>query len=461
MIKKLRRKFVLIAVASVAVVLAVIVGGINLANYRSVCDSADDRLDALAEAGGTLATLREGPGVLPGWEGVPDPDDLDDDADDDYEGMAARWADLDGDPDIDDLDDLFRPGRFAGRPEDSPEFAFETRYFTATFDDAGNVASVDVASIAAVDAKTASAIAQQVADHAKRGWYGDYRYLLTEVSGTHMALFVDSSREVESARSFAIASAVASLAGLVAVAALLVPLSALAVRPVAESQERQRRFVTDASHELKTPLAIISSAVDVMEIESGESEWTHSVRNQVGRLADLTAKLVSLAKADEGATAMNVTDFDLTATADTVIADFRPEAVASGKRLVANVSPGLTCHADQTLVRQALSLLLDNALKHSAEGSDIVVSVTGADGVRQGRGRARVSTTNAIEPGTLAPGAHPELFDRFTRADEARSSSGGHGIGLAVVRAIAEAHDGDATAQVSADGTSITISLRV
>ncbi|MBQ6491608.1 MAG: HAMP domain-containing histidine kinase [Atopobiaceae bacterium] len=455
MIKKLRRKFVLIAVASVAVVLAVIVGGINLANYRSVCDSADDRLDALAEAGGTLAPMREdlpgqvpaGPGAGPAWA---DPDGDSDDLDD------LDWEDLD----LDDME-VGGMGHQYARPEDSPEFAFETRYFTASYDSAGNVAAVDVASIAAVDAKTAAAIAQQVADNAHRGWYGDYRYLLTEVSGTHMALFVDSSREVESARAFALASVVASLAGLAAVAALLVPLSALAVRPVAESQERQRRFVTDASHELKTPLAIISSAVDVMEIESGESEWTHSVRNQVGRLADLTAKLVSLAKADEGATAMNVTDFDLTATADTVIADFRPEAVASGKRLVANVAPGLTCHADQTLVRQALSLLLDNALKHSAEESDIVVSVTGADGVRQGRGRARVSTTNAIEPGTLAPGAHPELFDRFTRADEARSSSGGHGIGLAVVRAIAEAHDGDVTAQVSPDGTSITISLRV
>ena len=456
MIKKLRRKFVLIAVASVAAVLAVIVGGINVANYVSVCEGADDRLDALAEAGGTLAPMREGlPGQVPGGPGAgPAWADPDGDADDDLDDLD--WRDLD----LDEVE-VGGLGRQYARPEDSPEFAFETRYFTATYDEAGEVASVDVSAVAAVDAKTAAAIAQQVADQAEHGWYGDYRYLVTDVSGSKMALFLDASRDVASARSFAVASVVASLAGLAAVAALLVPLSALAVRPVAESQERQRRFVTDASHELKTPLAIISSAVDVMEIESGESEWTHSVRNQVGRLADLTAKLVSLAKADEGATAMNVTDFDLTATADTVIADFRPEAVASGKRLVANVAPGLTCHADQTLVRQALSLLLDNALKHSAEGSDIVVSVTGADGVRQGRGRARVSTTNAIEPGTLAPGAHPELFDRFTRADEARSSSGGHGIGLAVVRAIAEAHDGDATAQVSPDGTSITISLRV
>lgn len=457
MIKRLRRKFVLIAVASVAAVLAVIIGGINVANYLAVCDGADDRLEALADAGGTLAPMRGEvpagePGALapgPGWADLEDSDDDDEGDVDDID-----WDDL-------DLDDAM-PGRMPGaRPEDSPEFAFETRYFTATFDDAGAVAGVDVSAIAAVDSQTAAALAQRVADGPEHGWYGDYRYLVTDVSGSKMALFLDASRDVESARTFALASVVASLLGLAGVTALLVPLSAYAVRPVAESQERQRRFVTDASHELKTPLAIISSSVDVMEIESGESEWTRSVRNQVGRLTDLTGKLVSLAKADEGATAMNVSDFDLTATADSVLEDFRPEALAMSKAIRADVAPGLTCHGDQALVRQAMSLMVDNALKHSAEGSDVLVEVTGADGARQGRGRARFSTTNAIEPGTLAPGAHPELFDRFTRADEARSSSGGHGIGLAVVRAIAEAHDGDATAQVSPDGTSITITLRV
>ncbi len=451
MIKRLRRKFVLIAVASVAAVLAVIIGGINLANYHSVCTGADERLDALAQAGGTLAALRVGPAGDPRALGTKDdfdPDDFD-------------FDDIDGNAEVNDLDDLREIGWQGRRPEDSPEFAFETRYFTASFDEAGNVVRVDVSAIAAVDSSTAAAAAQQVAGGGRRGWCGSYRYLLTGVNGTPMALFVDASRDLEGLRSFALASVVASLLGLAAVAALLVPLSAIAVRPVAESQERQRRFVTDASHELKTPLAIISSAVDVMEIESGESEWTQSVRNQVTRLTDLTGKLVSLAKADEGATAMNVTDFDLTATAESVIADFRPEALSLGKRLVTDVAPGLTCHADQTLVRQALSLMLDNALKHSSEGSDVLVEVRGADGMRQGRGRARLSTTNDIAPGTLAPGEHPELFDRFTRADEARSSSGGHGIGLAVVRAIAEAHEGDATARVSTDGSSITITLRV
>ena len=124
--------------------------------------------------------------------------------------------------------------------------------------------------------------------------------------------------------------------------------------------------------------------------------------------------------------------------------------MASGKRLVTRVAPARTARGDKALVRQAITLLLDNALKHSDDGGEVRLE---AD-VR--RGHARVDVWNTVAE--IAPGDHPEFFERFYRADEARSSSGGHGIGLAVVSAIAEAHNGSVSAH-SEDGRSIEISV--
>ena len=263
-------------------------------------------------------------------------------------------------------------------------------------------------------------------------------------------MFIDTARDAASFKSFALASAVASIAGLLAVAAILVPVSAIVVRPIEESQERQRRFVTDASHELKTPLAIISSSADVLEIEGGESEWIESIRHQVARLSDLTSKLVALTKAEEGTAAMQVADYNLTAVVEEIAHEFEPVAVAGGKTLETRVAPALTARGDKALTRQAISLLLDNALKHSDDGGAVRLC---AD-VR--RGHARIRVWNTVDE--IAPGDHPEFFERFYRADAARSLSGGHGIGLAVVSAIAEAHNGSVSAH-SEDGRSLEITV--
>ena len=449
MIRRMRRKFVAIALASVALVLAVIVGGINIASYLDALDRADERLDFIAEQGGTMGFGPQGP-LGPGGQDADQASDLGDvRIDDDY-----------------DFDDggLFAPfgmGQGRMRPSDSPEFAFETRYFTVFLDDEGKAESAELSSIAAVGAEQAAALGEAVATRGREhGFAEGYRYLLTEHGDQKMAIFLDMGRELDSIRSFAVSSVVASLLGLAAVAALLVPLSRWVVRPVEESQERQRRFVTDASHELKTPLAIISSAVDVMEIEGGGSEWTESVRHQVARLSDLTEKLVTLSRADEDAAQLTISDFDLTATAEALVADFEPAARAADKAIDARIAQGLSCHGDQALVGQAISLMLDNAIKHSSAGP-IVFEVAADARLGKGAGHALIRTENPVEPGTLSPGDHADLFDRFTRADEARSQSGGHGIGLAVVRAIAEAHGGMAAASVADDGGSISIELRV
>lgn len=439
MIKQLRRKFIMIALASMALVLFVIVGGINIANYLSVTAREDARADLIAASGGDLADLD--------WDAMGGPhQDGGAHAQDGQENKGGK--DGMGGP-----QGAFDPGgmgRDFGR-----ETPFDTRYFIVWIDADGDGAalaeSADLSHIAAIDAVEALELGETAWSSGRtRGTLDGYRYLCGQVDGEDAVIFVDSSRDMSSFTSFAVASLVASLVGLLAVAAILVPVSAIVVRPIEESQERQRRFVTDASHELKTPLAIISSSADVLEIENGESEWVESIRHQVGRLSDLTSKLVALTKAEEGTAAMKVADFNLTALVENTAREFEPVAVASGKTLSIHVAPAATARGDKTLIAQVISLLLDNALKHSNDGGEVRLS---AD-VR--RGRARISVWNTVE--AIEPGDHPEFFERFYRADEARSSSGGHGIGLAVVSAIAEAHGGSVEAH-SDDGRSLEIVL--
>ena len=430
MIKQLRRKFIVIALASVAIVLLVIVGGINISNYIAVMSREDARADLVAAADGDLAELdwdrSDEPGEKRGPGGPAD-----------FQGQGQEFG-------------LQGFDRGLGR-----ETPFDTRYFIvwvdADDDDGALAVSADLSHIVSIDATEALDLGERAwRSNRDRGTIDGFRFLRCEIDDEDAIVFVDISRDASSFRSFALASAVASVAGLLAVAAILVPVSAIVVRPIEESQERQRRFVTDASHELKTPLAIISSSADVIDIENGKSEWVESIRHQVARLSDLTSKLVALTKAEEGTATMQVADYNLTALVEEVAREFEPMAVASGKRLVTRVAPARTARGDKALVRQAITLLLDNALKHSDDGGEVRLE---ADVRRE---HARVDVWNTVAE--IAPGDHPEFFERFYRADEARSSSGGHGIGLAVVSAIAEAHNGSVSAH-SEDGRSIEISV--
>lgn len=443
MIKQLRRKFVIVALASVALVLLVIVGGINIANYASVTSRQDARADLVAATDGQLSEF--------GWD-LGDPG----------AGKGPRGP-------ADGGGEGFDPGQM--RRDLGEETPFDTRYFIVWIDDDADddddfdndddydddgqeeflAVAADLSHIAAIDAVEALELGEKAWNSGKeRGTLGGYRFLRCEIDDEDAIVFVDISRDMSSFSSFAIASAVASLVGLMAVAAILVPVSAVVVRPIEESQERQRRFVTDASHELKTPLAIISSSADVIEIVNGESEWVDSIRHQVTRLSDLTSKLVTLTKAEEGTATMKVADYNLTALVEEVSGEFEPVAVANEKKLTVRVVPAQTARGDKTLVRQAVSLLLDNALKHSDDGGEVRI------GAESRRGHARISVWNTVDE--IEAGDHPEFFERFYRADAARSSSGGHGIGLAVVAAIAEAHGGSVSAH-SSDGHSLEITL--
>lgn len=422
--RRLRRKFILVAMGAVTVVLTLIIAGINIVNYSHVCKMADARLDY----------------ILAGKDGI--------DWGDESKAEPANGKDAG------DSQAGVRIRHFEGMTAESP---FDTRYFTVTID-AGQVADVNTARIAAVGAKRAASIAARL--HAKgwtSGFSGNYRYT-TDVQDDEITyVFVDCSRELASFHSFLSASVAISCIGWLAVLAIVAGASGAVIRPMVESCSKQKRFITDASHEIKTPLAVIDAANEVQEIESGESEWTQSIHEQVARLTALTERLVFLARMDEGSAGFTMATIDLSEAVDTAATPFESVAVSRGKRLSTSIACGVRAHADAAAVAQVVELLLDNATRYASEGSVIELSLRAVSRV-QGKGATELVVSNAVDE--LPEGDLDRLFDRFYRADVSRSSkTGGSGVGLSVVRAIAEAHGGSAS--VCGHGNQITFTVRL
>lgn len=422
--RRLRRKFILVAMGAVTVVLTLIIAGINIVNYSHVCKMADARLDY----------------ILAGKDGI---DWGDEPKDDPANGK-----------DTGDSQAGVRIRHFEGMTAESP---FDTRYFTVSIA-GGQVTDVNTARIAAVGAKRAARIA---AGLYSKGWTsgfsGNYRYTVTVQDDETTYVFVDCSRELVSFHSFLSASVAISCIGWLAVLAIVAGASGAVIRPMVESYSKQKRFITDASHEIKTPLAVIDAANEVQEIESGESEWTQSIHEQVARLTALTERLVFLARMDEGSAGFTMTSIDLSEAVDKATAPFESVAVSRGKRLSTSIASGVRVHADAAAVAQVVELLLDNATRYASEDSVIELSLR-AVSCGAGKGSAELVVSNAVDE--LPEGDLDRLFDRFYRADVSRSSkTGGSGVGLSVVRAIAEAHGGSAT--VFGHDRQITFTVRL
>ena len=496
MAKRLRRKFIAVAMASVVVVLAGIVAAINVANYFDVCSQADAKLALIQGNGGTLPVDAEGAAdgeadnsLAANGADAPSPEAAGgSNAGKGSDGTAGS-ANLNSESASSDADDpnagdATSNGRKEAAPlnSDSPngksgsgasfesskpdnrdglaamprgnvaEMPFETRYFTVLLNAQGEAASVDVQNIAAVSRDEAAQMAQGLAAGAS-GFEGEYRYsVVQQDDGSLQCVFLDCSRDLGSFVSFLTASIAISLIGLALVLVLVFFLSKVAIRPVVESYQKQKAFITDASHEIKTPLAVISAANEVQEMENGETEWSRSIAEQVKRLSGLTEQLVMLARMDEGASRFAKEDVDLSELVGDMAESFEQLAQQRGKTLVSNIEPGVHVQGDSAALTQVIELLLDNATRYALEGCEIRLSLQ-----KHGR-KAKLAVSNEVEK--MPKGNLDRLFERFYRDDSSRSSqTGGSGVGLSVVRSIAEAHGGSAKATAEGNRIVFTVTL--
>ncbi len=248
-------------------------------------------------------------------------------------------------------------------------------------------------------------------------------------------------------RSFLVTSCVMSFLGLAAVLLLLILLSGRIIKPVSESYEKQKRFITDAGHEIKTPLTIIDADADILEMEFGENEWIRDIQNQTSRLAALTGDLIRLSRMEESSDQFRMIRFPLSDVAEETAQSFQALARTQNKTFRVSIQPMISVCGDEQALRRLISILLDNALKYSNEGGMITLKLE-----KQGR-TVKLSVANTAEH--IEPEKLPYLFERFYRMDPSRNSgTGGYGIGLSIARAVVTAHKGKINAS-SPDGQSL------
>jgi K+-sensing histidine kinase KdpD len=398
MIYRLQKRFILICTVSVLTVIALVFGVILALNISSMNRNMDMLADRVSEGGGRF------PGSM---QEKPPHDKL---------------------PPKDDQNFDFI----------TPETPFSTRHFTVFFDKKGNVARTNTESIYSITDEIAIEYAESILnDGDERGWISNYRYKVFPTKTGKGVVFVDGSMSRSSLmQSMTIAGFV--LLGCAALVLILIfLLSKKAVKPIAESYEKQKQFITDANHELKTPLTLILANLDIAEAELGQSEWLDDIRSEGHRMTELVNQLVALSRMDEEGQPLNVSEVALGKLVADTVAEFESLAKELGKALTASIDSVTSYLGDEALLHRLVSILMDNAIKYCDQGGEITVNLH--------RGRKIVLT---VENTYAAVGELElnRLFDRFYRADKARKFSGGYGVGLSMAKAIAEKHKGEITA---------------
>lgn len=345
-----------------------------------------------------------------------------------------------------DTEDSYIYAEDADTKEDIDAILSGVRFFTVTLDTEGNVIRTNTQNTNTVDAERAAEIALDLYRKGKTDGYGKYsRYRAVSSGDDLIYVFVNCKRKLRECNNFLKTSLLSAIIELIAVFFPVYFFSRAVVRPVQESVEKQKAFITNAGHEIKTPLTIIDANTDVIELTSGETEWTRSIRNQIRRLTKLTEELVGLAKLQEIEELQEQQSVDLSALLLEACEQFETVAKTHQKELVWDLQEDLTVFGDEAMLERVFSILLDNAVKYADDGSKI------SAGLKKSGKYVIIEVKNAAA--CMKKGRHMDLFERFYRADSSHNSAtGGHGIGLSSAQAIIELHKGKITAYSPADG---------
>ena len=434
MINRLRNRFIRIATLSVAAVMLLLTVIVNTANFVSVDSDLVQTLELIEKNNGTLPQPSRPDAQTDTLEPPAVPDG-------DTEPTAA--------PEKKPNDRGGHDGPFG------PETAFSTRFFVLRYTGGGSLVRAELDKIAAV---TEDGVDEYLAAALRHGtgygYYSGYKFLVTDDGeGRYSAIFLDCYQALRTVRTVAVWTLAADAMCILLVFALVVLLSRKAIDPVVRSAERQKQFITDASHELKTPITVIAASLRVLELDVGKQKWIDKAMAQTEKLTALVNSLVTLSRMDEETSPLKAEDFSVSDAVSETAESFRDFAASRGHALTVSVEPDLTYRGDEYAVRQLVSILLDNAVKYALPDTPITVSLERA---RRG---VVLRTVNRCEPSAELDAS--KLFDRFYRADPSRSTeTGGFGIGLSIARGIAEGHHGSISARVTGDVIEFTAELR-
>lgn len=395
MFKSLRKKFVATAVGSVAVVIAILAIALNFINFNRLEERIDTTLLDASKSQALIKIFAE------------DGEDLvitkNSSSATEYNGFSIAKVDNKG------------------------------RIIKAYRDDS-LIADQDALQIKVIEA---------LGKGKSSGFIGSYRFLKVETDVGNLILFLNCQRELDSYESFVKNSVLISIGVIISVLVLIILVSKRVIAPIQETYLKQKQFITGASHELKTPLAIISSNADVLEMMNGDSKWTTNIHNQVDRLTSLVNSLVVFSRMEEKDT-VERTNFDLTETLKSRIEDFDELANFQKKYIVTDIDENLNYYGEKESIIQLMDILLENAIKYAPEDSNIWVKLN------KNRKYATLKVSNKAN---VVKGDLSKVFDRFYRLDESRNSAiKGYGIGLSMAQLIAEKHKETIQAYAPEDG---------
>lgn len=384
MIKKLRRKFILISMLSVFFVLAVTISAINISNYVMIENTASGVLAEVIKQG-TGNQMEPGPGG---------------------------------------------PG---------PELRQE-HYFVVSFNEDGTIKETNNRQMFIISEAECNALATKVYNSELTGGkYDVFRYQKSvKDDGLTYVGFLDIREKLDSFHNFLLSSSLISLGAFAALFILILVGSKLVFRSTEEAYIKQKRFITNASHELKTPLTIISADLDLIEMDNGKTEWGESIRDQIKRLNEMTNQLVTLSKLEEeDKTRFPFGDFPLNEVCNKAIDSFSSSFKKEGIKFSHNITGNLTMFGNKYLIDELIYIFLDNSLKYTAgdsKSSYFVVS-------QNSKGKIEFRFSNTIDKNDGVD--IKQMTERFYRSPTNKKE--GSGIGLSVAQEIISLHKGKLT----------------
>lgn len=435
MVKQLQKKFIISAMLAVTILLVVLIGGINVFNYLTTSGDNDRLMEMLCYSFETSTKWSadttdntQPPQSINGTQ----------------QNTTADISGSQNNPDFPPQDNGTKP------PDDKKNNGFgrhdknavdSARYAAVAIDKNGNIIRTDVTHISSLTEEEATAITEALKNTAAgTGTYSGFQYRIsaTKRAEGKVIILLDNGMQISSLFTVLFISVGAGIFGWLMMLLLVILLSRKTIAPVARSIEKQKQFVTNAGHEIKTPLAIILANTDAMELHNGENKWSKNIRAQTLRLSGLMQNLLMLAKMDESSTKLPMCEFDISTAAEDTVGAFIEPAALKGIMIEQNIKKGIRLSGNRDSIVQLMTVLLDNAVKYTESGGVIRAELYGNEK------NITLSIANTCEPID-----HPEkLFDRFYRGDSARTQkNGGYGIGLSVAQAIAELHKGSITAE--------------
>ena len=396
MIRKLQRRFIRIALVALTLAMVLVAGIVNAANWFSVRGELTETLSFLAE------------------------------------NSAMSWQELGG------------PGPLDGRNRHVRNLVSESRWFSAFLDREGTLWNINLSNFPDLDEQTAEDLAMQAVSRGgeRFAFLQDYLYVIRENPwGARTILFLNCETKLAAVRTLALISAIACLGGILLAFLLVTLASRKAIEPTIRNMEQQKQFITNASHELKTPLTVISTNMELLQMEQPDSQWVKSTQRQTAQMRHLVDELVYLSRMEEENAPLVMETIPVGALLRETAEPFAAMAEYQGKTMTVEADEGLTVRGDRASLQRLLSTLMDNAVKYAPAEGNIAVSARA-----EGHHVLLTAANDVAQP--LTPEQCRRLFDRFYRADPSRNKEkqSGFGIGLAIAAAIVEKHGGSISA---------------